>query len=859
MKKVHVVSHSHWDREWYMPFQKHRIKLVDFMDTLIDTLENNPNFKYFHLDGQTIALDDYLEIKPIMFNRIKSLVTDGKLHIGPWYVLQDEYLISAEANVRNMLLGLRFAKKFGEPVRIGYFPDSFGNISQAPQILKGFNIDNAVFGRGINPIAFNNKMVEFENASNSEVIWESPDGSQVLGILMANWYSNGNEIPEDKENAILSLNKRIENAESFATTSRILLMNGCDHQPVQTTIGDIIEEVQDHVDYEIVHSNLVDYINEVKEEVSNLEVVEGELNGQLTDGWWTLTNTASARLYLKQMNNDCQTLLERYVEPFEVLSMLEGKRYEQEFITQSWKYLIQNHPHDSICGCSIDEVHSEMITRFRASEQISEELLERSKDHMLDLINSTTTDKRSITVFNTLGWDRSEVIECIVDFPKESNITSIKVLDKENNSIPSVVDPLGINFKYTLPNNRFRQTEDVNRFKIKFLAENIKALGYKSYSIIPCTEKETLTNSENSDLTFENKYFKIDFNNNGSFNLFHKNSDKLYKNLNSFEDCGDIGNEYIFRAPKDDIKISSLNTEAKISVLKENSLEKVFEIINILKVPVDAIKEKGIRSSEYTDIKLTSIIIFRETSSRIDVKVTIDNTAKDHRITALFPTNIKADSHFAEGHFDVIERNNKPWHGWKNPSLCQKQTNFVDVTDGQVALMVANKGLPEYEILGDMENTISLTVLRSVSELGDWGIFPTPEAQCLGKNIAEYSLIPHEGDYTHNKAYREAYNFNTPMRAYQGNEKKEFSLLSLESDNVMISSLKKGEDNNNVILRVFNLSNKDEEILLKINKNIKNINEVNLNEEKINDLEVIDNSIKTIVGKKQIKTFELIF
>ncbi|MGL5244827.1 MAG: alpha-mannosidase, partial [Sarcina sp.] len=275
MKKVHVISHSHWDREWYMPFQKHRVKLVDFMDSLIDTLESNANFKYFHLDGQTIALDDYLEIKPYMFNRIEKLVKEDRLHIGPWYVLQDEYLISAEANVRNILLGIRFARRFGNPVKIGYFPDSFGNISQAPQILRGFGIDNAVFGRGITPIAFDNQKVEeaSEHEYNSEVIWESPDGSKVLGILMANWYSNGNEIPENKDVAVEFIKDRVEKADKYATTSKILLMNGCDHQPVQTNVGDIIESIKGKTEYEVVHSNLVQYIDEVKEEVKDLKTV----------------------------------------------------------------------------------------------------------------------------------------------------------------------------------------------------------------------------------------------------------------------------------------------------------------------------------------------------------------------------------------------------------------------------------------------------------------------------------------------------------------------------------------------------------------------------------------------------------
>ncbi|MPQ42307.1 alpha-mannosidase, partial [Clostridium tarantellae] len=841
MKKVHVISHSHWDREWYMPFQKHRVKLVDFMDSLIDTLESNVNFKYFHLDGQTIALDDYLEIKPYMFNRIEKLVKEDRLHIGPWYVLQDEYLISAEANVRNMLLGIRFARRFGNPVKIGYFPDSFGNISQAPQILRGFGIDNAVFGRGITPIAFDNQKVEEagEHEYYSEVIWESPDGSKVLGILMANWYSNGNEIPENNEEAIEFIKDRVEKADKYATTSKILLMNGCDHQPVQTNVGDIIQNIEGKTDYEVVHSNLVQYIDEVKEEVKDLKKVTGELNGQFTDGWWTLANTASARLYLKQMNNKCQNLLERYVEPLSVLASLEGGKYEREFINQSWKYLLQNHPHDSICGCSIDEVHEEMITRFKASAQISEEMIDRNKDYMLNLINSTTTGRKNIVVFNTLGWDRSEVVEVEIDMPKDEHIESFKVLDMSGVEVPVSVEVIGETFKYTLPNNRFRQPEYVNRFKVKFLAENIKSLGMKSYEIIPCEFNVDETNSK--DLTFENKFIKLSFNDNGTFDLIHKDSGKEYKSLNSFEDCGDIGDEYIFRAPKKDIVINTLSNKAEITVIKDNKLEKVFKVVNKLTVPTHTIKKESKRVEQLTDIELVSEVKVSYTSPRVDVKVNINNVARDHKITALFPTNIEAKTHFAEGHFDVIERDTTPWEGWQNPSNAQKQTNFVDVTNNNIGLMIANKGLPEYEVLRDGNNTIAITILRAVGELGDWGVFPTPEAQCLGENIAEYSIIPHNGDYTGESAYKEAYNFNIPMVAFQGDKKEDKSLLSIEGDNVILSAIKKAEDRDSIIIRVFNIANKKENISIKFNKELKEANLVDLNEDKINSLDINNN------------------
>ena len=391
---------------------------------------------------------------------------------------------------------------------------------------------------------------------------------------------------------------------------------------------------------------------------------------------------------------------------------------------------------------------------------------------------------------------------------------------------------------------------------MKFLANNIKALGLKSFKIVSCEKREEKEVSK--DLTFENKFFSLKFNENGTFDLIHKGTNKEYKNLNAFEDCGDIGDEYIFRAPKKDLVVNTLGNKASINILKDNEVEKVIEVKNTLEVPVKAIKKESRRVEEMTEIKLVSTIILSEVSKRVDVKVEIENTAKDHRVRALFPTGIEASTHFAEGHFDVIERETTPWEGWQNPSNCQKQTNFVDVNDGKVGLMIANMGLPEYEVLRDGKNTIALTILRSVGELGDWGVFKTPEAQCLGNNVAEYSIIAHEGDYAGERAYEEAYNLNTPMLALQGDFKAEDSLVSIKGENLVLSAFKKAEEGDSIIIRIFNISHKEENFQIKVNRDVKEINEVNLNEELIEKLEVKENAINGIISKKQIKTFEIV-
>lgn len=202
---VHIISHSHWDREWYMPLEKHKLKLVDLINDNLEMLSENPEYRSFHLDGQTIVLDDYLEICPEKKKEIKRLVEEGRLVTGPWYVLQDEFLTSGEANIRNLLTGCREAEEYGKNCRVGYFPDAFGNVGQMPQILKQAGMEAVVFGRGVKPVGFNNEAGsgEYESAY-SEMYWGAPDGSRLLGILFANWYNNGMEIPveEDRKSVV---------------------------------------------------------------------------------------------------------------------------------------------------------------------------------------------------------------------------------------------------------------------------------------------------------------------------------------------------------------------------------------------------------------------------------------------------------------------------------------------------------------------------------------------------------------------------------------------------------------------------------------------------------------------------------
>ena len=232
---VHIIPHAHWDREWYLPLEIHRARLVRHLDNVLELLEADPSYTY-HLDGQMIAVEDYLMFRPEREEQIRRFVREGRLHAGPWYVLQDEYLTSGEANVRNLLYGMSMAERFGEVCRIGYLPDAFGNVGQMPQLFAQAGMMAAAFGRGVTLRAEDpDPAGHFPRYS--EFAWQSHDGSTVPAIFFAGWYNNAQEIPVDPAAAKAYWDERLAHARKFASSEHLLFLNGGDHQPVQKDLA----------------------------------------------------------------------------------------------------------------------------------------------------------------------------------------------------------------------------------------------------------------------------------------------------------------------------------------------------------------------------------------------------------------------------------------------------------------------------------------------------------------------------------------------------------------------------------------------------------------------------------------------
>ncbi|WFB60515.1 alpha-mannosidase [Paenibacillus sp. BR1-192] len=858
-RKAHIISHTHWDREWYLPYEKHHVRLIELMDSLLETMEKDSEYRSFFLDGQTIIIEDYLQVRPEKKEQLEKLITDGRIIIGPWYILQDAYLTSSEANVRNMQIGHQDAKRYGTVAKIGYFPDTFGLTGQIPQLMLQSGIDNAFFGRGVKPTGFNNTVSDSGYESSfSELMWEGPDGSKVLGILFANWYSNGNEVPVDEAEAKTFWDRKLADAEKYASTPELLYMNGCDHQPIQTDLPEGIRTAKKlYPDTEFIHSNFDDYLKAVREKLpQDLSSVKGELRSQRTDGWGTLVNTASARVYLKQMNQRGQTLLEKVAEPLASYASLLGKEYPHHLFTYAWKTLMQNHPHDSICGCSVDEVHREMVTRFEKSAHVAENIVDDSVRVIADAVDTTGfeqwgTDPLPLVVFNTTGWERSGTVSIELDAKrlyfregysleetsrrmKEVDLSGRVLVNAEGQTVPCTVEDLGLQFGYDLPDDRFRQPYMCRRVRLTFEASEIPAMGLTAYAWVKSEVKPAETGSLISQSNvLENDLIKVEIQADGSFFLTDKKNGQVYRDLGVYENTGDIGNEYMYKQPDGEIPLTTKGLTAEITVLEDTPYRASVEIVHNWSIPAMADSKldeeqhelvyypnrKAQRASEMVPMRIRTVVSLNRSGKGVEIEATLDNQAKDHRVRALFPTDLEASSHYVDSMFEVAKRDNEPAAEWENPSYTAHQQAFVDVTAAAAGLTVANQGLNEYEVLRDGRNTIAVTLLRSVGELGDWGYFPTPEAQCIGVHTVRMEVIPHQGNGIASGAYAEAYQFQIPWTAAQtgvhtGQVASTSAPLAWSREELAFSSLKVNPNTGDLMLRWFNMAGTDAELAL---------------------------------------------
>jgi alpha-mannosidase len=389
-RTVHVVPHTHWDREWYASFQTFRLRLVDLLDDLLPRMDADPAYAHFLLDGQLAVVDDYLAVRPHEAERLRRLVGAGRLAIGPWYTLPDEFLVGGETLVRNLQLGLATGARFGGAMAVGYLPDMFGHVAQMPQILAGFGFGHAVVWRGV-PAA----------VDRSGFWWRAPDGTTVRTEYLPQGYGNGSALPDDAK-AFVAAVRGFADLWGDLVRGPVLWMNGTDHQLPQPWLGRVVAEandIQDDIDLRIV--SLAEHLAAAP--TADLPTWDGELRSGARAN--LLMGVVSNRTDVRQAGARAERALLAGAEPLSAL-FLPPERWPAALLAEAWRDVVLNSAHDSVCACSIDPVVDAVLHRYGEAADIADGLAERAVAHL-----AARVDHDGPVIVNPTARPRGGVVE----------------------------------------------------------------------------------------------------------------------------------------------------------------------------------------------------------------------------------------------------------------------------------------------------------------------------------------------------------------------------------------------------------------------------------------------------------------
>jgi alpha-mannosidase len=729
---VSVVPHTHWDREWYSPFQTFRLRLVDLLDDLLPMLERDPSYAHFLLDGQMAVVDDYVAIRPDAAETLRRLSASGRVAMGPWYTLPDEFLVSGETLVRNLQLGLRKATAFGGAMDVGYLPDMFGHVAQMPQLLRLFGFDHAVVWRGV-PSAIDR----------SGFWWRAPDGSTVRAEYLPQGYGNGAHLPNDAKALARAIDDFVTEHGDLVV-GPVLWMNGTDHLMPQPWLGRVVAEVnaiQD--DYELVVRGLAEHVRDAP--TDDLPTWEGELRSGARAN--LLMGVASNRVDVKVAAAVAERALERLAEPLSALH-LPPERWPAALLDEAWLGVIRNAAHDSVCACSVDEVCDAVLHRYAEAASIGEGLATRAASalghnvaHDGPVVVNPSARTRSGLVEVKLDGDEAQPGEQLLwsrpaesilsEFPSATDAAvivqqlewapSIKafaieseggdvLVEAERHATGTLITPaVRIALReldHASPVRvRIRQRP---RRGVLVQAAHVDGFGWQGWSpeTASAAVQPVVVGDDGRSLS------------NGLVSLEVDSADGTFavdgaRGLGRLVDDGDIGDTYNWCPPGSDT-IVDVPEHVDVSVVEAGPLRARVLVRTRLAVPARI--EGDARVGEATlDVETT--LELRAGEHFVRVELALDNHVRDHRLRTWFPLVSPSTTSRAECAFDVVERGTEAEGGpTELPMPTYPSRRFVQAG----GVTVAHEGLLEYELVDIADGAagaLAVTLVRSTGLL----------------------------------------------------------------------------------------------------------------------------------------------
>ncbi len=790
---IHLVPHTHWDREWYRPFQSFRMQLVDLVDRVLEMLEADPDFA-FTLDGQLATIDDYLEIRPEQADRIARHVQSGRLAIGPWQILMDEFLVSGETLVRNLEAGWRRAEDFGGPMRVGYLPDMFGHVAQMPQILRRAGLADAVVWRGV-PAAVDRHAFR----------WESPDGSWVRAEYLPSGYGNAAYLFAVPDRLDAAAARFLDWARPWFGDDPVLAMYGTDHAaPVPELAGLVSRLNEVHRASRMRISTLAQYIEAAPTLTPNDPCWRGEMRAGARAN--VLMGVASARIDIKRAAGRAETLLESYAEPLTALHVAPGA-WPAAFLALAWGRVIENSAHDSICGCSIDPVVDQVLVRFAEAEQIASSLARRAAAAI-----ATEVPRGAIAVLNPSPAPRAGLVEAELAVPDEWGSVALELADGSRVATQELsrkepilldttmrgeeVDDLFRRFHgreiFDHAWNGYRidgrtvtfevDTEpdpvwlDVDGLRAEVVAALRSAPDEEWRARIVARPRRTLAASvpapalgwtaaravegegevvepvSATDTGLANGLLSIDVDADGTLRLSTPDGTSV-AGVGRIADGGDYGDSYNYAPPATDTIVDRPRS-VSVSCDLEGPVRGRLIIRRTFDWPVGLVADGSAREELTQPTVVVTEVELRAAEPFARIAVAFENRSDDHRVRFEAPLPRRANASHAEGQFAVVERGLVGEGGYREEPLATYPAHgWVDA--GGLAILLDH--LAEYELTDD-GRAIALTLLRSTGLISrndnPYRQDPAgpeiaiPNAQMRGPWRISFALYPHAGDWT---------------------------------------------------------------------------------------------------------------
>lgn len=862
------LSSTHWDREWYLPFQFFRSHLNETIKEILSVLETQPDFTAFILDGQTVPLEDHLQICPEDEPRIRKLLAEGRLVAGPWYTMPDELLVSGESLIRNLRMGKETAQRYGAEATlpIGYVCDCFGHTAQLPQILQGFNIHSAILGRGTNsascPAFFR---------------WQAPDGSECTaykvpescgyGTFWMDVFLPGGSLKEMTSRAVAY----IQREQQRTNVPIAVLMDGMDHTPIHKQAPDLCRELEKQLSCKIDLGDAKAYLAQLDRYSADLPILHGSLQEPaqaMEEHNKLISGTLSSRYDLKKANDAVQDKLEKIAQPLASAAALRGAKTSPGYEETAYRYLLKNHAHDSICGCSIDEVHRDMLYRFRQAEQLSDII----RDLALEQLSAPAqVPYRTFTLFNPHPWPVSGVFTADValepTFPChwDEGITSEPVAQftlqtQEGKPVSYQIIAIKKNSWHRSLRGFYSTEKDVYTIRVM---GSLPPMGSQTYTVIPShVPVRTFASMKVGALCAENEHLRLAISPTGQISLRDLHTGHQTDNLLAFLDTGETGDGWTFRSPVSDRRIQGICTG--IETLEDGPLACVFRISYRMEVPeqMEYTRRSTNRSSKLIPLNIQVTLTLARDQQYLPIHIDVENTAMDHRLLLQVQTNIATATYTAEQAFYLEERpcgRDTHTENWKEAERLEKSFSHLVYRkhpDGVGLAVLSGGGIHECAAGNDPDGSLTFTLMRCFGKT-----FLTdgqPDGQLQGHLSFDLALLPMSANTTPSVLMNTRTLFAAPPICVMDRTSFETSeSICIKSDSCVVTSIQPRQGH--ILVRCVNYASADSDAILTIPGSITHACLATLDENSLAPLPIQDQKLHLHMTPWKIASILLYF